>query len=285
MNYIQSSSMVSMMNIPSLSNISKDIITKSDANSDSSLSIEELGIGQDLFAALDSDGDSLVTSNEIASAIDAKLSQFNGEMPSKEEFASLLSDLGLKMPEPSKLTSMKEAMVSEIMTQYDTNTDGLLNSEELSLLSKEEFFALDGNSDGTVSGEELNSAIEQVTASKSSAPSGGGGMSGSSEEEYDEADTNQDGIVSYEEKMAALGIDIVSNNDSSNTQMASNEEILETIKMLFETIKTNTTQNDETMYLSNFKNLMTMVNNQSNNSELNTYVSNLASSSSKFNYA
>jgi len=36
MNYIQSSSMVSMMNIPPLSNISKDIITKSDTNSDSS---------------------------------------------------------------------------------------------------------------------------------------------------------------------------------------------------------------------------------------------------------
>jgi hypothetical protein len=61
--------------------------------------------------------------------------------------------------------------------------------------------------------------------------------------------------------------------------------MLETIKMLFETIKTNTTQNDEELDLGNFKNLMTMVNNQSNNSELNAYVSNLASSSSKFNYA
>ena len=289
MNYIQSSSMVSTMSIPPLNNISKDIITKSDTNSDSSLSIDEVGVSQDLFAALDSSGDSLVTSNEIASAIDAKLSQFNGEMPSKEEFQSLLSDLGLEMPEAPQLPTMEESMASDIMAQYDTNADSLLSSEELSLLSDEEFLALDSNSDGAVSSDELSSVIEQVASSKQSAPSGGGGnMSGSSEEEYDEADTNEDGIVSFEEKMAALGVDITfqeESENSTNSQTASNEEMLETIKMLFETIKTNTTQNDEKLDLGNFKNLMTMVNNQSNNSELNAYVSNLASSSSKFNYA
>ncbi len=37
-----------------VSNISKDIISKSDTNSDSSLSIEELGIDEDQFSALDS---------------------------------------------------------------------------------------------------------------------------------------------------------------------------------------------------------------------------------------
>lgn len=207
-------------------------------------------------------------------------------MPSKEEFASLLSDLGLEMPEPPKLPTMEDTMATDIMTQYDTNSDGLLSNEELSLLSDEEFLALDADSDGSVSSEELSSAIEQVASSKLTAPAGGGNMNTSSEEEYDEADTNQDGIVSFEEKMAALGIDMSSENENSTqSQTASNEEMLETIKMLFETIKTNTTRKDENLDLSNFKNLMTMVNNQSNNSELNTYVSNLASFSTKFNYA
>ena len=40
------------------------------------------------------------------------------------------------------------------------------------------------------------------------------------------------------------------------------------------------------MYGSSFKNIMKMMNNQSNNSDLNTYVSNLSTStSSKFSYA
>ncbi|MGD9554081.1 MAG: EF-hand domain-containing protein [Arcobacteraceae bacterium] len=280
MNYIQSSSMVSMMNIPSLNNISKDIINKSDTNSDSSLSIEELGISQDLFSSLDSDGDSLVTSNEIASAIDAQLSQFNGEFPSKEEFASLLSNLGLEMPEPP--TVQTNAMASDLMNQYDTDADGLLSSEEVSLLTQDEFNALDANLDGSISTEELSSAIEQVASAKPSGGGGGGGSS-SSDEEYDEADTNQDGFVSYEEKMAALGIDIASEETSNQT--TSNEDILDTIKTLFDAIKTNSTQKDEDISLGNFKNLMTMVNNQNNSSELNTYVSNLASATSKFNYA
>lgn len=280
MNYIQSSSMVSMMNIPSLNTISKDIVNKSDTNSDSSLSIEELGISQDLFSSLDSDGDSLVTSNEIASAIDAQLSQFNGEFPSKEEFASLLSNLGLEMPEPP--TVQTNAMASDLMNQYDTDADGLLSSEEVSLLTQDEFNALDANLDGSISTEELSSAIEQVASAKPSGGGGGGGSS-SSDEEYDEADTNQDGFVSYEEKMAALGIDIASEETSNQT--TSNEDILDTIKTLFDAIKTNSTQKDEDISLGNFKNLMTMVNNQNNSSELNTYVSSLASATSKFNYA
>lgn len=292
MNYIQSSSMVSMMSTPPLNNISRDIMSQKDTNSDSSLNIDELGISQDLFSSLDSDGDSLVTSNEIASAIDSQLSQFNGQMPSKDEFSSLLSNLGLEMPQAPEMLSNSNPMVTDIMSQYDTNQDSLLSSDEVSLLSEDEFSALDSNLDGSISTDELNNAFEQVATSQSSGtppPSKGGGSTGgtSSDEEYDEADTNEDGIVSFEEKMAALGIDMSAEDtsSSSSSQTVSNEEMLDTIKMLFETIKTNTAQKDEKLDLSNFKNLMTMVNNQTNSSELNTYVSNLTSSSSRFNYA
>ncbi|AXX95082.1 EF-hand domain-containing protein [Arcobacter ellisii] len=266
-----------------ISNISKDIISQSDTNSDSSLSIDELGVSEEQFSTLDNDGDGLVTQNEIASAIDSKLSSFDGEMPSKEEFESLISELGLQMPEPS---TTKEAndFSSMIMSSYDSDSDSLLSASEVSILSDEEFSALDTNSDGSISTDELSSAYDQVTNTSSNSsefvasmpppPSGGGSSSASEEEEYDELDTNKDGVVSQEEKNAALGI-----------ETADNSTVKDTIKLLLDTIKTNSSDSSENLDLSNFKNIMKMMNNQTNNSELNSYVKNLSNSNSSiFNY-
>lgn len=286
---ISSNSYINMM--PPVSGISKDIITQSDSNNDSSLSIEELGIDEEQFSALDTDGDSLVTQDEIASAIDSKLSSFDGNMPTKDEFASLLSDLGLQMPEPpEKQASKSDDFASMIMSNYDSDGDSQLSSEELSLLDSEEFSALDSNSDGSISTDELSTAFEQVASNQEtqSAPPAGGGKGGgqmaSSEEEYDELDTNKDGIVSQEEKNAALGI---SSQSSDSTSTTSNTQAKDTLKLLLDTIKLNAQNSSEEMDLSSFKNIMKMMNNQSNNSDLNTYVSNLSSSnsSSKFSYA
>ncbi len=287
------SSYSSMGMMSPVSNISKDIISKSDTNSDSSLSIEELGIDEDQFSALDSNSDSLVTQDEIASAIDSKLASFDGEMPSKEEFSSLLSDLGLEMPEPptSKQSSASgDDFSSLIMSQYDSDGDSLLSSSEVSVLSDEEFSALDTDTDGSISAEELSGAYEQVAsasgATQSAPPSGGGGGgASSSEEEYDELDTNEDGIVSQEEKNAALGIS--TNSETSSTATASNDETKNTLKLLLDTIKLNSKNSSEELNLSSFQNIMKMMNNQSNNNELNTYVSNLSTSTtaSKFSYA
>lgn len=267
-----------------ISNISKDIISQSDTNSDSSLSIDELGVSEEQFSTLDNDGDGLVTQNEIASAIDSKLSSFDGEMPSKEEFESLISELGLQMPEPS---TTKEAndFSSMIMSSYDSDSDSLLSASEVSILSDEEFSALDTNSDGSISTDELSSAYDQVTNTSSNSsefvasmpppPSGGGSSSASEEEEYDELDTNKDGVVSQEEKNTALGI-----------ETADNSTVKDTIKLLLDTIKTNSSDSSENLDLSNFKNIMKMMNNQTNNSELNSYVKNLSNSNSSiFNYA
>ncbi len=264
---ISSSSYVGLMS--PTSNISKSLITQNDSNNDSSLSIDELGLDEDQFSTLDTNSDSLVTQDEIASAIDSKLSSFDGKMPSKDEFASLLSDLGLEMPEPptSKQSSASgDDFSSLIMSQYDSDDDSLLSSSEVSLLSDEEFSALDTNTDGSISAEELSGAYQQVAsasgATQSTPPSGGGGsVTSSSEEEYDELDTNKDGT-------------------------ASNDETKNTLKLLLDTIKQNSQNSSEELNLSSFKNIMKMMNNQSNNNELNTYVSNLSSStSSKFSYA
>lgn len=289
---ISSYSSMSMMS--PVSNISKDIVAQNDKDSDSSLSIDELGVDEEQFSALDSDGDGLVTQDEIASAIDSKLASFDGEMPSKEEFASLLSDLGLEMPEPpakpNENSAMSDDFSSMIMSQYDSNGDSSLSSDEVSLLSSDEFSALDTNSDGTISTDELSSAFEQVASSGTPPPpppSGGGQMasssSSSSSEEYDELDTNKDGVVSQEEKNAALGI---SSSDTSTTSTSSNQETKDSLKLLLDTIKLNAQNSSDELNLNSFKNIMKMVNNQNNSSDLNTYLSNLSSNnSSKISYA
>lgn len=284
---ISSYSSIGMM--PPVSNISKDIVAQNDKNSDSSLSIEELGIDEEQFSTLDSDGDGLVTQNEIASAIDSKLSSFDGQMPSKEEFETLISELGLQMPEPP-VSPQANDFSSMIMSSYDTDSDSLLSSSEASILSEEEFSALDTNSDGSISTDELSSAYDKVTSSSESSetmasmpPPSGGASSSSSEDEYDELDTNKDGIVSQEEKNAALGI---SSEDTISSSSSSNEDVKNTLKMLLDTIKLNAQNSSENIDLSSFKNIMQMMNNQTNNSELNSYVKNLSNSnSSLLNYA
>ena len=289
MNTISSGSFVGMM--PQTSGISKDIISQKDTDSDSSLSIDELGINEEQFSTLDTDSDGLVTQDEIASAIDSKLSSFDGTMPSKDEFASLLSDLGLEMPPPPSKSDENSAMSDEfssmIMSNYDSNGDSLLSSDEVSLLSDDEFSALDTNSDGTISADELSAAVEQVASNGGTPPPPPSGGSGtvSQTEEYDELDTNKDGIVSQEEKNAALGISSTEDTSTSSTT-ASNQDTKDSIKLLLDTIKLNAQNSSDELNLSSFQNIMKMMNNQSNNGDLNTYVSNLSSnSSSKFSYA
>ncbi|AGR77453.1 hypothetical protein A7H1H_1153 [Aliarcobacter butzleri 7h1h] len=268
------------------SNISKDIVSQNDKDSDSLLSFDELDMEEEQFSALDTDSDGLLSQNEIATAIDNQLSSYSssGEMPSKEDFESLLSSLGLDMPKPPS-SPQADDFSSMIMSNYDSDGDSLLSSSEVSLLSEEEFSALDTNSDGSISTDELSSAYDEVASniqsSSSSRPAGGGGgavaSSSDEDEEYDELDTNKDGVVSQAEKDAALG----------TTTTSSTSSIQDTLKMLFDTIKINSsTSNSEDLKLSSFKNLMQMMNNQTNNTNLNSYVNNLTTkSSSVFNYA
>ena len=237
---ISSSSYVGLMS--PTNNISRSLITQNDSNNDSSLSIEELEIDEEQFSALDGNGDSLVTQDEIA---------------------SLLSDLGLEMPKPPESKENSAAgddFSSLIMSKFDSDGDSLLSSSEVSLLSDEEFSSLDTNSDGSISSDELSSAYEQVASASGATQSapppsgGGGGGASSSEEEYDELDPNEDGIVSQEEKNAALGIS--TDSETSSTAVASNDETKNTLKLLLDTIKLNSQNSSEELNLSSFQNIM-----------------------------
>ncbi len=283
------SSIMAMM--PPVKNISKDIISQSDKNSDSALSIDELGIDESQFNSLDSDSDGLVTQDEIASAIDSKLSSSfeDGQIPSKEEFASMLSEMGLKMPPPpdkqGDSSSKNDEFATQIISSFDSNGDSLLSSDEVSMLDSEEFSTLDSDGDGSISQSELTSAFEQVSKNGTPPPPppGGGGMQQSSSDEdesYSSLDTNQDGIISQEEKDAALGL------DSSSTSNSSSQDVMDSLKLLMDAIKLNSESSENSLDLNNFKNMMKISNNATNNSDLNTYLTNSSkNSSSTFNYA
>lgn len=276
MNSIEFSSMATMM--PSVSNISKDMIIQNDKNDDDSLSIDELDIEESLFNSIDSDSDGLLTKNEIATAIDAALSDFGGEMPSKEEFSSMLSELGLELPEPPEKPS-SEGFVSELMSSYDTDGDSLLSADEVSILTDEEFSALDTDEDGSISQDELTAAVDSASKGEGAPPPppGGGGGGGSSEEEtYSQYDLNEDGIVSQEELAEALGI-----GESEEETETTSDSTLDNIKLLFETLKLNSDDN-ENLDISNFSSLMKMANNQNNASDLNTYVNNISSTTQNY---
>lgn len=292
---IPSISMTSMM--PSVSNISKDIISQTDTDSDSALSLEELGIDEELFNSIDTDSDGLATQSEIASAIESKLSEEYGDtMPTPEEFASLLSDLGLEMPEPpqkpeGEQSSINSDFAAELMSIYDTDGDSLLTAEEVSLLTSDEFSALDTDEDGTISTEELTAALDEVSSSSTTEasappPPPPGGMMGSDssseeeEETYSELDTNQDGYISAQEYAAAYGSEEEDSTSTTNIDTL-NKNALNNIDMLMKALNSNS---DTEVDQNSFSGILKMLNAQNNNSELNTYLSK-TNTSSLFGYA
>ncbi|MBN2753079.1 MAG: EF-hand domain-containing protein [Rhodospirillaceae bacterium] len=127
-----------------------------------------------------------------------------------------------------------EAMASDLFSVLDTDGNGTINTSELATalsgLSSDDadgtdaaslLAGLDVDSDGSISESELTSAIVAMTpppaeggkttataASGSTSASGGaGGSDASGEEEetsYDALDTNEDGYVSYSERLAGM---------------------------------------------------------------------------------
>lgn len=275
---------------PTTSLMSSNLISKKDSNSDSSLSIDEMGVGEDIFSSIDSDSDGLVSQSELTTAIETKMSEFNGEMPSKDEFQSMLSELGFEAPEEaseSKLSNGSD-LASTIMSEYDSNGDSLLSSEEVSMLTADQFSTLDSDGDGSISSEELTSAVNTVASQGSvqgPPPGGGGGGGGqvaSSEEEYDAMDTNQDGTVSLEELQAYYGT--TSENSSTEALTNNDQNALDNLQLLMDTLKTNS--EDKAVNSNSFDGLLKAINTQNNNSEINTYIQNAnTNSSALFGYA
>jgi len=249
---------------PSSTSISTQMVSKKDSNEDASLNIEEMGVSDDLFSSYDSDSNGLVSQSELTTAIDSAMSQFSGEMPSKEEFQSVLSSFGFETPQGNQT-------ISSILSQYDASNlseddaksivaalqeEGIEPSKELESAMNEAGF--DAQEIGTLAG---------VGAQGGTPPANGGGMSASTEEEeYDTLDTNEDGVVSLEELQEAYG---TSATEETTSLSEDQQNALDNLGMLMDMLKSGSQGEDAALDTKSFDGLLKAINNQNNNSDIN----------------
>tara|TARA_B100001063_G_scaffold140270_1_gene131040 strand:- start:15048 stop:15923 length:876 start_codon:yes stop_codon:yes gene_type:complete len=270
----------------SSSSISTQMISKKDTDEDSSLSIEEMGVSDNIFSSYDSDSNGLVSQSELTTAIDSAMSEFSGEMPSKEDFQSMLSSFGFEAPnanENSSLTTSNEDTISSVLAEYDADNlsqsdaqaivaafqdAGIEPSEELVSAMNEAGF--DAQEVGALAG------VGQQGGTPPPPPSGDAGASSSqTEEEYDSLDTNQDGVVSFDELQEAFG-----NRTDESTSLTQNQQnALDNLGILMDMLKAGTEGEESSVDTKDFNGLLKAINNQNNNSNINLYLQNTTTSS------
>jgi len=285
---------------PSASELSSKVLETSDLDADSLLAIDEINLSEETFSSFDEDGDGFLSSSEIETSFESMLENMQNQTTSPEEFSALLTNMGLDVPAPPPQnggTANVSDIASEIFSKNDTDQDGVLSVDELDM-SDELLSNLELDEDGNITKEELTQALAtlfeeldngEVTkeevgdtltslgvepldsaqgASHSGANGGGGGGESSSSEEYDEADLNEDGIVTDAEQAEYDGIPL---DDKG-------EYTMQLVNTLMDALKEEGSS-DESIELSKFKSIMSMVNNETQDSataqKLNTYVSNL----------
>jgi len=281
---------------PSASELSSKVMETSDLNSDSLLSIDEVNLSDETFSRMDEDGDGSLSSSELETSFSSMLESIKNQVTSPEEFGTLLTNMGLELPPaPPRSGGMPNVseMASDIFSKNDSNEDGLLSIDELDI-SEELLSAMDIDEDGNITKEELTQGLKSLFESVENGerskedvgddltslgvepPAGGqgrgaGGGSGggeSSSEEYDEADLNEDGIVTTAEQALYDG--------TTSDDMA--DYTMKLVSTLLDALKTEDNTADS-IDLSKFKSIMSMVNNETQDSstaqKLNTYVSNL----------
>lgn len=287
---------------PSATELSSKVMETSDLNSDSLLSIDEVNISDETFSSMDEDGDGSLSSSELETSFSTMLDNIKNQTTSPKEFAELLTNMGLDVPAPpSKGGGMPNVseMASDIFSKNDTNEDGLLSVDELDI-SEELMSIIDSNEDGSITQEELSQGLKTLFESVESGEKskeevgdaltslgveppqgrpeggpggggqggGGGGGESASTDEYEEADLNEDGIVTTAEQAQYDGI--------SSTDMA--DYTMDLVSTLMDALK-NEDDSSDSMDLSKFKSIMSMVNNETQDNstaqKLNAYISNL----------
>lgn len=286
MNSIEMSSMASLV-MPSSGVMSTHMISQKDSDSDSALSIEEMGVSEDSFSSFDLDSDGLVNQSELTAAIDSSMSEFNGEMPSKEEFKSMLSSFGFDgNSEGGSISSSQEETISSVLENYDASNLSKSDAQSIVAAFKEAGIEPSSELESAMADAGFDAKEVGTLAGVSSAqggtppppPPGGGSSSSDSEEEFDVLDTNEDGVVSLSELQEAYGT-------SESTELSSNDQnALDNLGVLMDMLKSNGENEDSSIDSKSFDGLLKAINNQNDNSQINSYLEN-SNTSSLFSYA
>lgn len=288
MNSIEMSSMASLV-MPTTGTMASHMISKKDSDTDSALSIEEMGISEDLFSSYDADSNGLVSQSELTTAIDTAMSEFNGEMPSKEEFQSMLSEFGFEgVSGAESASSSISDTISSILENYDA--DNLSESDAQSIVAAFKEAGIEPSSELESAMEEAGFSAQEVgtlagvgaaqSGTPPPPPGGGGSSSSEAEEVFDALDTNEDGVVSLSELEEAYGT-----TDSEASTVSSNDQnALDNLGVLMDMLKANSDKDDSSVDSKSFDGLLKAINNQNNNGEINSYLEN-SNTSSLFGYA
>lgn len=237
--------MISSLGSSSSAATLQKFFSKADANSDSSLSKDEL------LSALG--GSSAASDSEkLSSAVDGLIgsldSDKNGSL-SATEFSSFSSqfDYGsgsTLLAAQEQASAMQQQFAQNLYSSLDSDSSGGISADELtsaltsagqsSTDASSLFSSLDSDEDGSISEDELSSALKEADANRpppppppandsgtasasestsdsssasasSSASSSGSTASSGGTTSYDPLDTNKDGYVSEQERMAAYG--------------------------------------------------------------------------------
>lgn len=225
--------MISSLGSSSSAATLQKFFSKADANSDSSLSKDELlGALGGTSAASDS--------GKLSSAVDGLIGSLDSDKSgslSATEFSSFSSqfDYGsgsVLLAAQERASAMQQQFAQNLYSSLDSDSSGGISADELtsaltsagqsSTDASSLFSSLDSDEDGSISEDELTSALKQADANRppppppppandsgtsatSSASSSGSSVSAGGTTSYDPLDTNKDGYVSEQERMAAYG--------------------------------------------------------------------------------
>ena len=287
---IDTSNMGIMANLiqPTSSLISNQMISAKDSDNDSSLDIEEMGVSDDIFSSYDSDANGLLSKSELTTAVETAMSGYNGEMPSNEDFQSMLSSFGFEAPSESQnVSSSQSDEISSILSNYDSSNlsesdaqaivaafqdAGIEPSKELESAMEEAGF--DAQEVGTLAG------VGAQAAGGAGTPPPPPSSSSEEEEDFDVLDTNEDGVVSMEELQEAFG----SSTDETTSLTSSQQNALDNLSTLMDMLKSGSEGEDSAIDTKSFDGLLKAINSQNNNTEINSYLQN-TNTSSLFGYA
>ena len=264
---------------PTSSSISSQMISSKDSDDDSSLSVEELGVSDNIFASYDSDSSGLLSQSELTTAIDTAMSEFSGEMPSKEDFQSVLSSFGFEAPSGSQsISSSQEETISSVLAEYDA--DNLTQSDAQAIVAAFQDAGIEASNELASAMEEAGFDAQEVgtlagVGAQGGTPTAGGGGGGAMsssevEEVFDELDTNEDGVVSLEELQEAYG----SSSEDTTSVTAEQQNALDNLGILMDMLKAGTQDENSSIDSKNFDGLIKAINNQNNNSDINVYLQN-----------
>lgn len=264
----------------SSNSISTQMISKKDSDKDSSLSIKEMGVSDNIFSSYDSDSNGLVSQSELTTAVNSAMSDFSGGMPSKEDFQSMLSSFGFEAPSGSNnTTSSQKDTVSSILSEYDANN--LSESDAQAIVSAFQKAGIEPSSELESAMSEAGFDAQEVGTLANVAaqggtppppPGGGGGQMSSSakDEVFDALDTNEDGVVSLAELQAGYSSSV----DETTAASSNKQNALDNLSTLMDMLKSNNGDKESSIDTKSFDGLLKTINNQNNNSNINLYLQN-----------